>query len=127
MRRKHRRPGYHICMRLLYRIGADGIFLLHCAVVLVALFGWYFPGIWYFYITALVSTLISALVYGYCVLSKWEFNLRRKLNPENNYDYTWATYYTRKISNHRIPNSVIKYSALTFIFVSLGIQFVLYV
>lgn len=100
-------------MKLLYRIGADAIFIAHLVLVLVAVFGFLVPSIWYFYMGVLVATLVSDLAYGYCILSKWEFDLRKKLDPSINYNFTWTTYYTYKITNYRISDTFYKKAAVT--------------
>lgn len=99
-------------MRFLYRIGADGIFVAHLLLVLVVVFGFLIPSIWYLYMTILVATLLSDVVYGYCILSKWEFNLRKKLDPGVTYNFTWATYYTYKVTNYRISDTFYKKAAI---------------
>lgn len=108
-------------MKLVYRTAAEVIFLIHLGLVLlVVFFGWYFPSLWPWYTAALVVTLISDLAFGYCILSKWEFDLRKKINPQTNYDYTWATHYTYKITNHRISNRFFERMATLFLVVSLA-------
>lgn len=109
-------------MRFGYRIGADAICLFHLALVLVAIFGFLFPSIWHLYMGVLVATLISDIMYGYCILSKWEFDLRRKLNPAEDYDFAFATYYTYKITNHRIDNTLYKNLAITYLVLAIGIN-----
>ncbi|MBP9710895.1 MAG: DUF2784 family protein [Candidatus Pacebacteria bacterium] len=92
-------------MKVLYRTGADAIFILHFLLVLLVVFGFLLPSFWYLYMAALVATLISDLVFGYCILSKWEFDLRKKINPKINYNFTWTTYYTYKITNYKISDN----------------------
>ncbi len=106
----------------MYRAGADAIFLMHLALVLVAIFGFLEPRIWFVYMGVLVATLISDIVYGYCVLSKWEFDLRRKLNPALNYDFAFATYYTYKVTHQRIDNTLYKNLAITYLVFAIGIN-----
>ena len=67
-------------MKFFYRVGADAIFILHFLLVLFVVFGWLTPRLWPWYMAALVVTLISDMVFGYCILSKWEFDLRKKHN-----------------------------------------------
>jgi hypothetical protein len=109
-------------MKFIYRAGADAIFLLHFILVLLAISGWAFPSIWWFYMGALVATLLSDLVFGYCILSKWEFDLRKKYDPKTNYNYTWTTFYTYKITNHQIRDSFYKKVAITAIVLMLLIN-----
>ncbi len=109
-------------MNLFYRILADAIFILHFILLFIALFGWGIPGLWYLYMGGLVSALVSDLVLGYCILSRWEFALRRKVNPEIEYDYAWSTYYTYKFTNHRIPNQFFMRTATSFLVLSIGLN-----
>ena len=89
-------------MKLLYKVSADLIFLVHALLFLVILFGWAIPSIWYIYMSLLVITLLSDLVFGYCPISKWEFYLRKKVNPEVSYDYHWSSYYTRWLTSRNL-------------------------
>lgn len=98
---------------------ANGIFVFHILIVIIVLFGWLIPGFWYVYMGILVSTLLSDLVFGYCILSKWEFDMRKKINPRIDYDYTWATYYTHRYTNHRISNTTYKQLSIIYITTSL--------
>lgn len=96
-------------MKLVYRALAEAIFLVHLALVLlIVFFGWYIPGLWPWYVAALSATLVSDLVFGYCVLSKWEFHLRKKVHPHTDYDFAWTTYYTYRLTNRRISNQFYK-------------------
>src|SRR3989344_3309242 len=99
-------------MKLLYRVGADVLFVMHLALVLLAVFGWAVPSLWWVYMGALVVTLISDVVLGYCILSKWEFDLRKRLDPTVDYNYTWTTFYTYRITKHRISDTFFRRSAI---------------
>lgn len=107
-------------MKVIYRLAADGIFLLHFFVVVIALFGWTSSRFWNVYMLVLVATLISDVVFGYCILSRWEFEIRKKINPKTDYDFTWATYYTYKLINLRIPNYYYIRVAVIFLIVSIS-------
>lgn len=111
-----------LMMKFLYKIIANVIFVLHLGVVLIVLFGWAIPDFWYVYMGTLVTTLLSDLIFGYCILSKWEFDIRRKINPRIDYDYTWATYYTYRFTNHRLSNETYRKLAIVFLVVSLIIN-----
>jgi hypothetical protein len=100
-------------MKLLYRIGADIILIAHFFLVLLAICGFLIPSLWYAYMAVLIATLVSDLVFGYCILSKWEFDLRKRINPKINYDFAWTTYYTYKLTNQRISNTFYKHAATT--------------
>jgi len=89
------------------RLTAEIIFLVHIAVVAILLFGWLVPGLWPFYFTLLVATLISDLYFGYCILSKWEFDLRKRIDPDLKYDYSFTSYYTYKLTNLHIGHTFI--------------------
>lgn len=109
-------------MKLLYRIAADLIFLFHAALVLVVLFGWLVPALWPAYMVLLVLTLVSDMVFGYCIVSKWEFNLRKKYNPDIEYRFAWATYYTHKLTRDRISETFYLRAATVFLVGSLSIN-----
>lgn len=101
-------------MRIAYTLGADAIFALHVFVVAFVLVGWLFSATWlvYTYLALLVATLVLDTIFGYCILSKWEFQLRKKVHPRLTYDFAWATFYTYKITNHRISDRFYKRAAL---------------
>lgn len=109
-------------MKLFYRILADCVFVLHLVIVLVALFGWVSPRLWNIYMVLLLATLISDIVLGYCILSKLEFDLRKKIDPDSRYDFTWTTYYTHKITNKRISNTFFKRTAITYLILCLCVN-----
>ena len=79
---------------------------------------------WSFYMSILVSTLVSEALLGYCFLSRWEFALRKKLNPRTDYDYAFSSYYTNKLTHQRlnISTEFIKKSGLIFLAASLLIN-----
>lgn len=104
------------------RIVADCIFLAHCAVVAIVGFGWAIPSIWYLYILTLLVTLVSELTLGYCFLSKWEFDLRKQIDPAVDYDYGFSSYYTHKLTHQRLSKRFIATAALFFLVASLAIN-----
>lgn len=109
-------------MKLFQRVIAELIFLLHLALVLlICFFGWWVPALWPYYVAGLIATLISDLVFGYCILSKWEFDLRRKMHPHINYDFAWTTYYTYKLTNQRISNEFYKRMSVFYLVCALSI------
>lgn len=97
---------------------ANLVLLVHLILVFVILFGWYFPAIKYFYLASLILTLLSESFYGYCILTKWEFDLRKKVEPDLDYDYAFLSYYGHK-AGVKIKSQTIKYSALLFLIISL--------
>ncbi len=105
-----------------YRIAADTIFVLHAAIFLFNVFGWAIATLWWPYMTVLVLTLLYDTIFDYCVLSKWEFDLRKKINPSLRYDYNWATYYTYRLTNRHISNPFFKKISILFLTVSIGIN-----
>lgn len=100
--------------RLLYRFAAECVFLIHLFVVIIAVFGWALPIPWFIYTAILVGTLSLGLLLKYCILSKWEFDLRKKTNKHIYYDYTWTTYYTHKLTKHYIPKCFFERVSLFF-------------
>ncbi len=114
----------HSAPPILYRLSADLIFIFHFTVVMIILFGWLVPAIWPLYMFTLVVSLVSDVVFGYCLLSKWEFVLRKKFNPSIDYDYDFTTYYTYRLTNRTIRDSFMKIAAITFISLSILISIV---
>ena len=108
-------------MRLVYLLLANCIWLLHFFVVFIALFGWVFPKLWPLYIATLLSVLMSNLLYNYCVLSKWEYDLRKKINPETEYDFSYASYYTYRLTQGRLSPTFLRSTGILFVSLSLGI------
>ncbi len=113
-------------MRLFYRIAADALFLFHFFLVSFGLFGWTVPALWPLYMTLLAATLMLDLTLGYCLLSKWEFDLRRKIDPTIEYDFSWTTYYTYKLTHRRVSNEFFVRATFVFIVGSLVINLYFY-
>src|SRR5574340_1079932 len=105
--------------RIEIQILANIVFLIHLILVIIILFGWYFPSIKYIYLLSLVLTLISEAVFGYCVLTKWEFDLRKKLEPDLKYNYSFVSYYAYKYLGINPPEKLIKYLAIVFLSLSI--------
>jgi len=106
---------YNSRMRALEHAAAVGIFLIHCVVVFAALFGWLFDPLWPLYILLLAVILAQDVFLGYCILSRWEFALRRMLNPRLRYDYTFTSFYTYKLTHKRLSTHFIRASAIVFL------------
>lgn len=100
-------------------VAANGIFLVHCLVVFTIFFGWLFPKIWLLYMIVLVSTLVLDIILGYCILSKWEFDLRKKINPKLDYSYNFTSYYTRDLFKQQLSEKFI--TTIGFIFIGSSI------
>lgn len=111
---------------ILYRILADLIFVFHFVVIMIVIFGWLFPSIWYLYMFVLVVSLIFDIFLGYCILSKWEFLLRKKLKPDLKYSYSFTTYYTYRLTNYWLTDRFMKIVAITFLSLSILINIALY-
>jgi len=109
-------------MKFIYKVGADIIWLAHFLVVCIALFGWLVPSIWLIYIAVLVGTLISTLRLGFCILSKWEYDLRKRVDPKINYDFTYASFYTYRLTQGRLSGHFLAKAGVIFVSLSLAIQ-----
>lgn len=103
---------------MLNRVAAEAIFLTHFVVLIVVLFGWIFPAIWWIYMTVLLATFVSNAALGRCVLSDWEFSLRQKYDPSTSYDYSYSSYYTYKLTKQRISDAFLLKAGLVFTGVS---------
>lgn len=99
-----------------------GIFALHCVVGVIIFLGWLWPSIWPLYIAILVYVFFQNLILGYCILSRWEFSLRRMLNPRLRYTYNFTTYYTYKLTHRRLSTRFVQVIGTFFLAASLGIQ-----
>ena len=102
-----------------YRLLADLVFLLHLGIVFIILFGWYFSSLYWIYLATLGITLVSEIALGYCFLSKWEFDLRKKIAPDVSYDPTFLSYYFYQLTDVNVPAIYIRYSAIIFLVTSL--------
>lgn len=91
-------------MRLFYRITAEIVFIIHIGILFMVLFGWIWPNMWKTYMLTILVVMISDVVFGLCLMSKWEFDLRKKVNPHLNYNYSWITYYMHKIISYRLSD-----------------------
>ena len=109
-------------MNLIYKLAADAIWLLHFCVVAIALFGWLIPQIWYLYMLVLASVMTSNIFLDYCLLSKWEFDLRKKINPELEYDYAYNSYYTYNLTKGYLSRNFLRNVGLGFTSISLIIN-----
>ena len=108
--------------RALYKVSANVMFLFHCCVLLVIVFGWLAPSIWPFYMALLGVTLVLDIILGYCILSKWEFVLRKKVNPHLDYDYSFSSYYLERLAGKRISEHFVSRVGSFFLVASLAIN-----
>ncbi len=102
------------------RVAAELLFAFHCALFVIVVFGWLMPQIHFIYMAVLTATLLSYFAFEYCILSKWEFSLRKSVDPHVDYDHTFASYYTRKLFNGHLSNNFYNKAATIFIIVSLA-------
>ena len=107
---------------LLKRAFADFIFFLHCIVSLIVFFGWLYPKFWPVYMAVLTVAFVSDLLLGYCFLSKWEFALRKRIDPRIRYDYSFSSFYTYKAVGKRFSSRFIDSIVFTFLGGSLAIN-----
>lgn len=110
-------------MRLFYRIFADGIWIFHLCVVLISLFGWLIPSIWYVYIAVLAAVFVTNTLFDYCLLSKWEFDLRTRIHTTLVYDYAYTSYYTYRLTRGYLSRNFLRYAGIGFTGASLVINF----
>jgi len=109
-------------MRFLYRFAADFIWIVHFFVVVIVLFGWLVPSFWFVYIAVVTGALISELLLNYCFLSKWEFDLRKKINQKLNYDYSYTSYYTYKLTHQHLSGRFLARAGIVFTTFSLVVN-----
>jgi hypothetical protein len=102
---------------------ANLVFLAHCLIVFVIIFGWAFSELDIIYPIVLVATLILEIIFGYCILTEIEFRLRKKVEPNLDYDYSFLTYYMYKIYNMKISRRILDAIYKSFLVVSLAVYF----
>lgn len=95
------------------------LFVLHFIFVFIILFGWIFPSLHFIYISILLGTLLCWIFLGYCPITKWEFNIRKKYEPELNYKNEYLEYYFSKFFKVNIPVMFIRFWGITFLIISL--------
>lgn len=98
---------------------ANLILAAHGFIVAVILFGWAVRPMRPLYIATLLLTGASYLVFGNCLLSKWEFDLRKQVNPSISYDATWLGYYAPGILR-KLPNAFWYWVSTAFVVISIG-------
>lgn len=75
---------------------ANFVFIIHLVLVCLVTFGWLIPGFFYFHLILLLATLFSEIFLGYCPLTRWEFGIRKKLDPTLSFDKSCIVHYIRK-------------------------------
>ncbi len=98
------------------------LFILHFIFVIIIFFGWVFPSIHFIYVLILSGTLLCWVVLGYCPITRWEFNIRRKYEPNLNYKNEYLEYYFSKFLKINIPVTYIRFYGTLFIILSLLIS-----
>jgi hypothetical protein len=109
-------------MSLFYRIGADLIFLLHFCWVMLGMFAWLAPELWYLYLFVVVSTLVSYLGFKNCIFTRWEFALRRKAGQRLDYSSDWIPYYTYKLGGTRVSDRFLLRAGTVFLISTLALN-----
>lgn len=102
---------------------ANFLFVLHFIIVGIILFGWIFPLIYFLYVGILLVTLLCWIFLGYCPITKWEFNIRKKYEPGLDYKSEYIEYYFNKIFKIAIPVIFIRIVGIIFLIMSLMITF----
>ena len=102
---------------------ANLFFILHFIFVAIIFFGWLFPKIYIVYIIVLLITLFCWMFLGYCPITKWEFNIRRKYEPGLNYRNEYMEYYVSKFFKINIPVIFIRVYGIIFLVISLVFAF----
>ncbi len=84
-------------LRVMYIILADIIFGVHLLLVLVVTFGWLTESLFFLFVALIIATILSELILRSCILSVWEFSLRKKVYPGRIYDSSCIMHYGRKL------------------------------
>ncbi len=88
--------------RLLIRLAAETIFLSHALAVCIIMLGWAIPTLYPLHLVLLFGGSVLQVMLGHCFLSRWEFELRKKLNPAISYDSAYITHYMRVLFGNQI-------------------------
>lgn len=86
----------------MYRIAAELVFLFHAGSILIIGLGWAIPALLPVHIALLFGGLFLQLILGHCFLSRWEFWLRKKVDPSIAYDAAYITHYMRVLFGNQI-------------------------
>lgn len=118
--------------KVLYRILADFVFVVHLSLVLLVVVGWLVPVLFYPFLVAVVLTFLSELFFGFCFLSKIEFGLRKRIDPNKIFDKSCIAHYVRSLfglpprSLPDVPKTFFKKNKFSFILLlvlSLGFSY----
>jgi hypothetical protein len=111
--------------RLLIRLAAETVFLSHALAVSIITLGWAIPALYPIHLVLLFGGGVLQMMLGHCFLSRWEFALRRKLDPAISYDSAYITHYMRVLFGDQIRpefmNVVVPASFAGLICVHLGL------
>lgn len=89
---------------------------------MIVLIGWYYPVFQTAHLITASLVLLAEIFLGYCPLTRWEFLLRKKVEPDLNYDSSFLSYYAYKILRMNIPGRKIKYPAVVFLIAVLALN-----
>jgi hypothetical protein len=118
---------YNSGVIILKRLTADFIFVVHFILVSIVAIGWLVPQLFYVHLSLLLVTMASEIALGYCLLTRMEFDIRRKLDPTLLFDKSCISHYTRKWRGLgprpllKLRQSFLKRNSFMFILLSLGI------
>lgn len=92
-------------MERVYRRTADLILLFHIFIVGMVLFGWLLPHdlFWMYQVTVILTCLFGILNKGTCILTEYEWKLRRKYHLGEFNDNLFIPYYLKKYTGIDIP------------------------
>lgn len=85
-------------MERVYRRTADLILLFHIFVVAIVFFGWALPKdlFWMYQTTVILTFLFGVINRGTCILTQFEWKLRRKYHMGEFNDNLFIPYYIKK-------------------------------
>ncbi len=107
-------------MKNFYKITSNVISIIHIPIIFFIFFGWLFTGVLsYIYLGILVGTLLSWQLLGYCILAKWEFDIRSKYMRVPKYHYEYLHYWSYKLFNLNINAKYIRNYGTLFIICSM--------
>lgn len=75
---------------------ANIIFVLHFLLIVIVSLGWLWNGFYFYHFGLLLATLASELFFGYCLLTRLEFGIRKKIDPNLLFDKSCIVHYIRK-------------------------------
>ena len=80
----------------IYLLGANVLFGVHVFAILSNVAGWLVPGFFFAYLAIMLASIVSELYFGYCVLTKLEFGLRKKVEPNLVFNTSCIKHYAFK-------------------------------